>query len=640
MGTALVLLLVFSLLLIGAPIGLNIAGYSLGPMSTSIMVGSGIALAVVCTILFTITKLYVKTKASEAFVRTGMGGLKVIRDGGAIVLPVVHEIVRVSLETIRLEVLRRDDDALITYDKLRADIKAEFFIQVQPTDDAIKAASRSLGDKMNVDTRSRINDRGDSNKSVVSLFIEDKLVNALRTAASRKTLEQLNSERDEFLKEVVAVVSTDLSPNGFTLESVTISRLDQTDEKFLKANNIFDSQGMKTTAEITQRNLTEKNKIVREGEQARTAQDVETRKKVLELDRSRVEAEATQASQIAMAQAEQERLAKEKQLEAARSVEVAGVEQQKAIEIAKRVQQQAIEVAERDKQQAVVQADQKVEVAKRSQLEAVAVADAKKAKAESNLAEAEAERQRARQGIVTVEKVAEADRNRQTTLLNAEAEAGKALVTAQKAADAKAYGVKTEADARKASADADAEATKKKAAAEAEAMRLQAEGQKAQQLAQAEGSKAQQLAQAEGQRAIAMVPVDVKAREVEVDQKRVAEVLKPELQARGEFGAAAQQFELAKFQIQQEALVRIESSKAMASIALKGTFNVYGTPEDVAKMNALYAQGMGWANVAGGFFSAADDNTTDVVKKAMGGVESLVQSVSGRVKGTPPETKP
>lgn len=98
-------MLVFAVLLIAAPIGLNIAGIAaLSAASSSIMIMSGIALVVVCAVLLTITKLYVRTKASEAFVRTGMGGLKVIRDGGSLVLPVVHQTVKVSLETIRLEV--------------------------------------------------------------------------------------------------------------------------------------------------------------------------------------------------------------------------------------------------------------------------------------------------------------------------------------------------------------------------------------------------------------------------------------------------------------------------------------------------------------------------------------------------------
>jgi flotillin len=631
MANALGLLLLFAILLIVTPIGLGVTGHDLGAMSSSIMLGSGIFLAIVCAVLLTITKLYVRTKASEAFVRTGMGGLRVIRDGGSLVLPVVHQIVRVSLETIRLDVLRQGVDALITSDKLRADIKAEFFVRVQPEDDSIKAAARSLGDKMSEEYRSS----GASYQQSVSQLIEDKLVSALRTAAARKTLEQLNSERDEFLKEVVGLVTNDLTHNGFTLETVTISKLDQTDEANLKANNIFDAQGMRTIAEITQKNLTERNQIVRKGEQERTAQDVITRKNILELERTKAEAEASQASQIAVIRAEQDRVAREKQLEASRSIEVTTVEQQKQVEVARRVQQREVEIAERDKVRAVTEADQKVEVAKRAQQKAVAEAEAQRAMAEAKLADAEAERQKARQQVITVEQIAEAEREKQKAVIAAEAEAGKNYVSAQRTADAEAYKVKTQADARKASADAEAEAVRKQAGAQAEALKLEAEGRKAQAIAQADSQKAKLLAEADGQKAIAMVPIDVKAREVEVEKRRVEEVLQPELEARSRFGEAAQNFELAKIRIEREAMVRVEAAKAMATIYQKVTANVYGTPEDAAKMSAMFAQGMGLAQTLGGFFAAADEATSTVAARAAEGLEKLVQATAERLATDP-----
>ena len=170
-----------------------------------------------------------------AFVRTGAGGRKVIMDGGAIIVPFVHELVRVSLETLKLRVTRQNEDALITQDKLRADIHAEFFVRVQPDRESILQASRSLGERMR-------------EESAVRALVEDKLVSALRTAAAMKTLEQLNSERDEFLTEVMKLVENDLLSNGLILETVTISRLDQTDEVYLKESNIFDAQGRQRLA--------------------------------------------------------------------------------------------------------------------------------------------------------------------------------------------------------------------------------------------------------------------------------------------------------------------------------------------------------------------------------------------------------
>ncbi|HJV33218.1 MAG TPA: SPFH domain-containing protein, partial [Patescibacteria group bacterium] len=211
---ALVFVLLFAIGLIAGPIVSSSLGHDLGAATSAVMVISGIALAIVSGVLMIVAKLYQKTRANEALVRTGMGGMKVIKDGGSIVIPVVHQLVRVPLESIRLEMERKGADGLITGDKLRADIKAEFFVRVMAIDDDIMNASRSLGDKL-------------QNAAQVRSLVEDKLVSALRNAAAKKSLEELNSNRDGFMEEVVKIVTGDLKHNGLTLESVTISKLDQ-----------------------------------------------------------------------------------------------------------------------------------------------------------------------------------------------------------------------------------------------------------------------------------------------------------------------------------------------------------------------------------------------------------------------------
>lgn len=641
MGIGLFFLLLFGIILIGSPIGVNtFTQHHLSGSSSVIMTLSGVFLVLLCVVLLTITKLYVKTKASEAFVKTGMGGLKVIRDGGAIVLPFIHQIVRVSLETIKLDVIRIGSDALITSDKLRADIKAEFFVRVQAEDGDIKAAARSLGDKMSgVSVNFQGHDQnGEVYKSSVCALIEDKLVSALRTSAAKKTLEQLNSDRDDFLKEVMQGITADLKHNGFFLETVTISKLDQTDVSKLKKENIFDAQGMRTIAEITEKNATEKNAIERMNEQARKDQDVQTQTQILELERKQAEAVAIQAAQVVSIRAEQERIGKENQIEAQRKVDVATTENAKLTILATVAQEQATEIARREQQKAIVEADQKVEVAKRSQQKAIAASEAEKAKAEALLAEAEAERQRARQNIITVETVAAAERDKEKAVIAAKGDAEKNFVYAQRMADAEAYKTMKDAEARKAAADAEAEAVTKRATAASRAAQLEAEGQKAKLLADAEGQRAKLLADAEGQKAVAMVPIEVKAREVEIEKQRVEEVLKPELEARSANGEAAQNFELAKLRIEQEAHVRIESARATAQFYGKIQANVYGTPEDVAKMSSHFNAGMGLSQAFGGFLAGADASTVDTIQKTIGAVNNLADAAAIKLKAKSPES--
>ena len=76
--------------------------------------GFGVTVLLIVTIIAVITRLYRKASANMAFVRTGMGGVQVVQDGGTLVIPVVHQVIPVSLETMRLNVERRGPHALIT----------------------------------------------------------------------------------------------------------------------------------------------------------------------------------------------------------------------------------------------------------------------------------------------------------------------------------------------------------------------------------------------------------------------------------------------------------------------------------------------------------------------------------------------
>ena len=51
--------------------------------------------------------LYLRSSKERAFVRTGLGGQKVVLDGGAFVLPIVHDVIPVNMNTLRLEVSPR-----------------------------------------------------------------------------------------------------------------------------------------------------------------------------------------------------------------------------------------------------------------------------------------------------------------------------------------------------------------------------------------------------------------------------------------------------------------------------------------------------------------------------------------------------
>ncbi len=392
------------------------------------------------------------------------------------------------------------------------------------------------------------------------------------------------------------------------LETVTISKLDQTDEVHLKDTNIFDARGRRKIAEVTQENLTERNRLVREGEQARKAQDVSTQKNLLAFEQDQAFAAAKQASEVAKVKADTEREAREAAIVAQRQVELAEVDKSKMLEVAAQKQQETVAVAQEQKQQAI------------------ASAASKRAKEEEILATAQALREKASQQIETVKITEGAEREKKKTVITAEAAAESKLVAAQKDADALAYKIERDAEARKKSADADALAVTKKA----------------------EASSAAQKLEAQGIEAIQMVPVKVDQERVKIDQNRVENVIKPELQARQEFGKEAQDFEIRKLSVDAERQVRIAAANASATIFTKMTAQLYGTPEDAAKIITAVMSGQGASSAIEGFLQTAGPQTKDALQKIGSVTAGVADAISEHLRegngsaplALPPKEKP
>ncbi|MEN8197449.1 MAG: flotillin family protein, partial [Pseudomonadota bacterium] len=101
------------------------------------ILGGGVLLVVAIIVIGMIfSRLYTRASKEISFVRTGAGGQKVVMNGGALVFPVLHEVIPVNMNTLRLEVRRANEQALITRDRMRVDVLAEFYVRVQPTADS------------------------------------------------------------------------------------------------------------------------------------------------------------------------------------------------------------------------------------------------------------------------------------------------------------------------------------------------------------------------------------------------------------------------------------------------------------------------------------------------------------------------
>ena len=211
----------------------NLIGTSL------VMIGGGVILAII--IITFLLKMYRRASKETAFVRTGVGGEKVVMNGGALVLPVFHETMPVNMNTLVLSVIRRDGEALITLDRLRIDVKAEFYVRVKPDAEAIAMAAQTLGMRT-------------MQPEMLKDLVEGKFVDALRSVAAGMTMNELHEQRADFVQKVQQVSSNDLAMNGLELESVSLTGLDQTSIEHFNANNAFDAEGLtKLTEQIEAR---------------------------------------------------------------------------------------------------------------------------------------------------------------------------------------------------------------------------------------------------------------------------------------------------------------------------------------------------------------------------------------------------
>ncbi|MDD4911455.1 MAG: flotillin family protein [Sideroxydans sp.] len=424
------------------------------------LMGLGVIAGAVLVGLFAIgmifARLYRRSSKELAFVRTGLGGQKVVMDGGAIVLPIFHECVNINMNTLKLEVSRSGADSLITLDRLRVDAVAAFFVRVSPSVEGVANAAQTLGQRTM---------HPDSLKELV----EDKFVDALRAAAVSMSMHQLLDKRGDFIQAVQNAVSEDLLKNGLELESVSLTRLDQTPIKFFDAQNAFDAEGLTKLTQQTQQRARERNEIEQDTAVAIAKKNYEASQLKLTIEKDQTFAtlhqeqevatrNAQQKAEIASISAQRDREAQQARIDAERLVQEADVEKNRAI------RQRQIE-ADRDVQVAKIEQEKRTTLADQDKLISIAERSKAQSEAEKQANEARALAARAEEQVKTAREVAVAEREKQI-----------ALVAAEQDAQEQAIGVRVSAEAEKDAAMDLAEATKIKAEAQQVQYEVEAKG--------------------------------------------------------------------------------------------------------------------------------------------------------------------
>src|ERR1700704_6363589 len=190
-----------------------------------------VAIVAVVIAVYIVNWLYHRSSKEVSFVRTGFLGERVVINGGAFVLPFIHDFTPVNMNVLPMPIIRSKQDAVISRDRMRIDIEADFYVRVQQTRDAVSIAAATLGRRTLEPER-------------LHALLAGKFVSAMRSVASEMTMEQMHEKRGEYVARVKAAAAEALAQNGLELESVAITELDQTDLEFFNPSNRFDAEGL------------------------------------------------------------------------------------------------------------------------------------------------------------------------------------------------------------------------------------------------------------------------------------------------------------------------------------------------------------------------------------------------------------
>lgn len=436
---------------------------SLGVILLAIVV----IVVVIAVLWWLLSKLYQRSTTELSFVRTGFLGEKVAISGGAFVIPVVHEVTRVNMNTLRISVSHFDQNALITQNRLRVNVEADFYVRVRPERSAVAAAARTLGGKtLSVDAMRQL--------------LEARFNDALRTAAAEQPMEALHENRGQYSRRVKELASSGLDASGLEIDSVSISKLDQASREFFNPNNAFDAEGLtRLTAEIEERRK-KRNEIERDSQVAIQRKNLAAEQQMLELQREEEYARMQQEREIAIRRAEQQSLITAESAEMMRSSKVAEVSANEAVERARlasdrtlreqkiRLEQQIkeveiqrardLEIAETERRKALELAQQatEIEIAEHARQRNAALAAAEASRADTVKAE---------EAVISARELERAER-----------EKALALVAASREVEAKGMAIVQQAEAEKLAAERRADMTRLLAQAEAFADELRRDG--------------------------------------------------------------------------------------------------------------------------------------------------------------------
>jgi len=362
---------------------------------------SGLSVLVILFLIRAFASIYRKAGPHEALIVYGLGGTRVVKGHGTLVMPMFQVCRGLSLELMSFDVAPQQD--LYTKQGVAVTVEAVAQIKVKSDDESIRTAAEQFLTKTDQER-----------EGLIRLVMEGHL----RGIIGQLTVEQIVKEPEMVADRMRSTCADDMSKMGLEVISFTIKEVRD-------KNEYITNMGRPDVARIKR--------------------DADVAAAEAERDTAIKRAEATRASAIAKAQADQERVLAEtlsfaKQSEAQRDLEV---KRASYAEMVKRQQAQAdkaYEIQTNIQQQQVIAEQVKVQQIEKEQQIKVQEAEITRHEKEliaTILKEAEVQRQR-------VLNLAEAEKQR----LTAEAEGKANAIRVQGEAEADIIFKKGEAEAK------------------------------------------------------------------------------------------------------------------------------------------------------------------------------------------------
>ena len=256
-----------------------------------------IAIVITLTILIAVGVyllhwLYRHSSKDQSFVRTGSGGERVVMGGGALVIPIIHDITVVNMNAVPIEIRRQGEQSLITKNKIRIDLVTEFSVRVIESNEGVRTAARTLGART-------------QDPTALKEVIQGKLIDAMSTVAASMTMDEIHEGRQQFISQVSDIAREAVLQNGLELESASLTSLNQASLSYFDERNQFDAEGMTLIVKETEARRKLRNQIENETRVQISTKDFETEQRIIEIDRELEFSRIDQARDIEMKKAKQ-----------------------------------------------------------------------------------------------------------------------------------------------------------------------------------------------------------------------------------------------------------------------------------------------------------------------------------------------